>query len=213
MTKIPSRARYDHALNYAHNFLLLQQITSFPIDPFEIVVHNGWRVLKAQEVADMTGLSREDVLMGKEADCWYGGGKYTIIYDDNIQSLKRIRWSIMHEIGHIFLNHHIDFHEQLHYRKQLKPGHYRALERETNTFVAEVMAPISVIKHCELFHTQSIMNTFDISYEAASIQLDNLNYQGHKPFYRETDQYMVINFWDYISKINPYFKPPQAFYF
>ena len=82
-----------------------------------------------------------------------------IIYNKN-NSEKRIKFTIMHEIGHLLLNH-CD-----------KDG---TDELEANFFAKYILAPPIIINHLNLHDSVSISKIFDISTIMATYQLDYYN--------------------------------------
>lgn len=122
-------------------------------------------------------------------ECGFGGlppsalitddnGVFTILYNGD-ESRERVRFSIMHEAGHFFLNHRMlerrerDISEALEHSQEL----------EANTFAAQMLMPKQVINalalHGARITSEFLIKYFDVSYEAAQKRLKTLNYKGN----------------------------------
>ena len=71
-------------------------VTAFPIDCFDIVRRRGYQIKKYSELAQK---KREACLCLSPDSCIV---KDTLYYQDQ-NTAERIRFSIMHELGHVFL--------------------------------------------------------------------------------------------------------------
>ena len=79
-------------------------------------------------------------------------GKEFIFYNDIDRCYKRKNWTILHEIGHIVLDH---------------TGHSEHEEDEANFFAKYAIAPTVLVHKIGAECPEDIYNVFDISYEAA----------------------------------------------
>lgn len=117
--------RFDRTASIARKFMLSQNICKLPVDPFSIAKKQGWPVEQASIVAKDLGVSVEYLMMhmikSKDGAAIYCGitDEYKIVYNDKIRSIGRIRWTIMHEIGHIVLNHLKDYTQTILTRSSL----------------------------------------------------------------------------------------------
>lgn len=84
-----------------------------------------------------------------------------ILYNDD-RSEKRIRFSLAHELGHIWLGHPDQFSNQA-------PELVEMAEAEANFFAGYLLAPTALVLSLELNTPQKIANYFDISLEAAKL--------------------------------------------
>lgn len=152
---IPNKPRFDYARQKARDLLVELNITSFPVDPFKIIeaykdsiLCFSWSQLKAaQGVPDPFHLRQKKtdarILWSPKAN------KFVLVYDDEQKYPLRLRWTIMHELGHCFLGHLIDFPET-----EIKQNNdnqysekYGILEVEANYFAAEVLCPTAIFQY------------------------------------------------------------------
>ena len=74
-----------------------------------------------------------------------GEKEYLIIYDDRVRNEQRKRWSIGHELGHVFCGHLEEFELTCLLRSGLSKEEYGVLETEAHWFVSELLAPSPVL--------------------------------------------------------------------
>ena len=79
--------------------------------------------------------------------------KYIIYYNEQ-KPKKRIRFTKAHELGHIFLGHHLDYGKELLNGKGLNNKIYNSLEREANCFARNLL--------CPAFHTDTLLKSHGI---------------------------------------------------
>lgn len=129
-----------------------------PISAFEIAIKMGIKVIpySAYNV-------RIQTLMFEESEDGFvaiDNGKSCICYNDEINNYGRINNTIMHEIGHIVLEHSQDS---------------ELAEKEVKFFAKYALAPPVLIHKLELKDEYSISKAFDISFEAARYALTYYN--------------------------------------
>jgi Zn-dependent peptidase ImmA (M78 family) len=172
MRKIPNKPRFYYCLKKAREFLIDQSITSLPVDPFEIAINNGWELIKITDAARETGISGKDILEkiiksndGLAQYCVYTR-QYKITYNNMMRPTARIRWTIMHEIGHIVLGHLTEF-ETVSLTRGMNNKEYEVLETEAHFFASEVLAPCIVLKSINVFNAKDIKVICKLSSSAA----------------------------------------------
>lgn len=79
-------------------------ITTFPIDPFQIAFMNGYIVKKYSELSE-EAVERLRSISKDGISHFFPELRTFIIYYDDSLSYHRVRFTIMHEIGHIILGH------------------------------------------------------------------------------------------------------------
>ena len=140
-----SGARRLAALRAAADFLHDEGITRLPFDPFRaIAARENWQLYTyaAFDRMDPDGAVRA-VQIARDAFsrpvlC---GGKpvFMILYNQDIRSGERIRFSLCHEIGHIVLGHHAAA------ASSCRPESAEE-EAQANLFAAAVLAPPAVVR-------------------------------------------------------------------
>ncbi|MGL5440836.1 MAG: ImmA/IrrE family metallo-endopeptidase, partial [Filifactoraceae bacterium] len=127
---IPKKARYEYCIKKSIEFILTENTTSFPHDPNRIIKKYNWSQIKYSTLAYKHNVTIRDICATYESDDGYSiytGSKYSIAYNDNAPE-GRIYFTKFHEIGHIYLNHFIDFDETILARSKLKEKDYKILE-------------------------------------------------------------------------------------
>lgn len=147
MNKIPSKPRYERTLKLALEFILKEGINSLPIDPIKILEKYVVSISTVGEISKKLSIPRKKVISGKEADVFFYRGLYKVVYNEYIASSARIRWTLIHELGHIYLGHLTDFEQANVSNGNLVDSEYQVLEREANFFASEILAPKIVLKH------------------------------------------------------------------
>ncbi|CRZ34960.1 uncharacterized protein DUF955 [Herbinix hemicellulosilytica] len=175
--KIPKYARYDYCVQIAYTFLNDFSISDYPVNVYEIITKMKWGLLKYSELADEFNCSIKDVIkcLGSEDGYTiYDGYNYTIAYNDMRKPKKRIIFTLLHEIGHIYLNHLIDFEATKLYRGSLTKEEYKVLENESNAFARNVLTPAVIVKDMHNIMPQKISLLFGITKKAAETRIDLL---------------------------------------
>ena len=179
---IPRYARYDYCSQKAYDFLEQYSIKSFPINPFEIIAKENYGLMKYSELMEEFGCSLDKVctcLRSSDGKTILDNGHYSIAYND-FKSTTRIRFTIMHEIGHIYLNHLVDFEKTEMLRggefvTRLTKQEYKVLENEANAFARNVLSPISMYFTLKDKSIENVAWTFGLSIPAAETRVDLIN--------------------------------------
>lgn len=139
-------------------FLLYKELnlTKLPINPFDIAERRGY-IIKS-----FSQLNKKDFsLIKTDAISYYNPyiKKFVIYYDDK-QDRRRVRFTIMHEIGHIEMGHR---QESILARKV------------ADYYAAYTLAPSPVIHYCKCEDYMDIVNKFDVSQTCADICFQRYN--------------------------------------
>lgn len=135
------------------------RVTEFPINCFQIVETLGIPLIKYSSV---NKTRRENYHMVSDDSFKFKGKIY---YNDLSPHIMRQRFSLMHELGHITLNH---------------TGTSRQNEDEADLFSSHILAPRIAIHRLNCRDAQQIHDTFQISYRAANRALaDYYNWFRH----------------------------------
>lgn len=174
---IPKYARYEYCINKSMEFILNENINKFPFDCDNIIKIKKWSRLKYEFLANQHNVSINDIIEtygSEDGYSIYNGRNYSIAYN-NTHIPKRIYFTKLHEIGHIYLNHFIEFDETILSRSNLSESSYKVLENEANCFARNVIAPAVIVKHLNLDTPAKIERYFGITNSAAKTRLDLLD--------------------------------------
>ena len=175
--KIPKYARYDYCAIKANEFINKYKLYFFPIEPLKIIQHEKWGLTKYSELMSEYGCDLDTVircLKSKDGYTILDENNYSIAYNDLIEANGRITFTLMHEIGHIYLNHLIDFEKTNIYRSDMTNSENDVLEKEANAFTRNVLAPVDVVNSLNNLSKSYISNFFGITEGAAKTRLDLL---------------------------------------
>lgn len=131
-------------------------IQSFPIDCYSILRHYGYRIFTYQNIRDINERLYEYCRNYSEDAFRYGANR--IIAYDETKSPFRVRFSIMHELGHIMLEHS-------------KECSYN--EHQANFFASNILAPRMAIHFAGCRNADDVSSLFQISREAGSYAYQN----------------------------------------
>ncbi|MBP5417508.1 MAG: ImmA/IrrE family metallo-endopeptidase [Clostridiales bacterium] len=148
--KLPKKA-YDKIVIAVTKLFVELGIGTYPIDPFEIIKRKGYilRTYSKLSVQKQRALKAKDL----DATSFYDPSlKAIVIYFDETQPIERIRFTLMHEVGHIVLGHK----EESDLAKKM-----------ADYFAAYSLAPFPIILkfHCEDY--LEVASIFGISSECA----------------------------------------------
>lgn len=131
-------------------------IASFPIDCSAVLRHYGYKVLTYSELQSKNDeLHKLCSLLSDDA---FSDRVLRIVAYNHKTNAGRIRFSLMHELGHIILSH---------------TNHSQANENEADYFASNILAPRPVIFRANTNTADAIHEKFGLSYTAANIALDD----------------------------------------
>lgn len=116
-------------------------VKAFPIDCFDIAHRCGFKTVKYSE---LKGIKKSACVQLSPDSCLIGD----TIYYENKNSPRRIRFSIMHELGHVFLE--------------------TSSEEKADIFSSHSLAPRPIMWHLECTTVKDVYNTFNVSCMAAN---------------------------------------------
>lgn len=156
--------RYKNARNAAWQCLIDYNIKSLPVSVLSIAKSAGIKVIKNSK-ARMNLLSPNEsgisVLIGKQ---WY------IVYNDK-STRQRNRFTVAHELGHIFLGHELEKRNQM---TQTFIKSETNAEQEANIFASRLLAPACVLWSLGLRNSDEIASVCDISHTAAKFRAERM---------------------------------------
>lgn len=125
-------------------------LNGFPVNCFEILAHYGYKVYPYSKIKKQNP-ELYKMCVGYSEDAFHMGSRRLIAYNDR-KPRRRIRFSLMHELGHHILDHRNDTVEN---------------EREADYFAGNLLAPRIVLYYARLKKIQEISDLFEISSSAA----------------------------------------------
>lgn len=154
--------KYFNVRDAAWQTLIDYQIKELPVSVSKICRLAGIKVIRDSD-AHLLDIGEYGISV-KQGDKWY------IIYDDTDIN-ERIRFTIAHELGHIFLGH--DFINGYHTRRYniVKPSD----ETEADMFAARLLAPACVLWAIGVDSAEELARLCNISKSAARIRMHRLD--------------------------------------
>lgn len=148
---------YKKARNASWQALIDNKVDSLPVDIVQVVRNNGIQLLKNSQAKELRS--------GEAGISVFDGTQWYIVYDDSA-SLGRKRFTVAHEIGHIFLGHPLvaGFHART------TGGKLPQTENEANIFASRFLAPACVLWGLNVHTAADISRICEISKEAAEIR-------------------------------------------
>lgn len=148
---------YKKARNASWQALIDNKVCSLPVDIVQIVRNNGIQLLKNSQAKELRS--------GEAGISVFDGTQWYIVYDDTVP-LGRKRFTVAHEIGHIFLGHPLvaGFHART------TGGKLPQTENEANIFASRFLAPACVLWGLNVHTAADISRICEISKEAAEIR-------------------------------------------
>ncbi|MEA5057736.1 MAG: ImmA/IrrE family metallo-endopeptidase [Anaerotignum propionicum] len=162
----------DYLQHAAWRFILDQNINSLPVDPFRIARKNGWIIYTYEEFATLVNKSVETLISRYENDgfaFWSRrDGCFIICYNSTLP-FSVCRWTLLHEMAHIYLKHISSENPLL---SRVRTQERSLLEVEAQGFARRVLCPSIVLHNCKAFEPEEIMRLCGISREAAGYRSD-----------------------------------------
>ncbi len=148
---------YKKARNASWQALIDNRVDSLPVDVVQIVRNNGIKLLKDSQAHELRS--------GEAGISVFDGKQWFIVYDD-LLPLGRKRFTVAHELGHIFLGHPLiaGFHARA------TGGKLPQTENEANVFASRFLAPACVLWGLNVHTAADISRICEISLEAAGIR-------------------------------------------
>jgi Predicted Zn peptidase len=127
----------------------------------------------------------------------FDGEKWYIIYDDDTLK-ERIRFSVAHEIGHIFLGHPLS-----EWRGSVRTfdEEIPVTERQADVFASRLLMPACVLWGLRIQSVDEIMNLCQVSRQAAEIRLERMKelYKRDKFLTHPLEQQVYEQFREFIE--------------
>lgn len=183
--------KYKKARNAAWQCLIDYNISELPIKPTLIARAAGIKIIKNSSVNELSlHESGASILIGSQ---WY------IVYDDN-NSVERCRFTVAHELGHIFLGHET---VKDRYSRSTFDSTKSVIEQEADVFASRLLAPACVLWALDIHTAEDIAKLCNISYMAAQIRAERMKllYKRNMFLSSPLERAVYKNFEGYIQRI------------
>ena len=183
--------KYKSIRNSAWQCLIDFNITSLPTDVFSIAKESGIKIVKNSNVGT---LSPNEI-----GTSFLIGDKWHIVYRDT-DIRQRCRFTIAHELGHIFLGHELNNGKHTRRFNATKPE-----EDEANRFAARILAPACVIWALDLHDPKEIRQLCDVSRPVSEIRAERMEvlYKRNRFLLSPLERQVYRNFQEFINQKIP----------
>lgn len=180
---------YKKARNASWQALIDNRVDCLPVDVVRIVGNNGIKLLKDSQAHELRS--------GEAGISIFDGKQWFIVYDD-LLPLGRKRFTVAHELGHIFLGHPLvaGFHART------TGGKLPQTESEANVFASRFLAPACVLWGLNVHAAADIAQICEISAEAAGIRAKRMSelYKRNKFLTSPLERRVYNQFASFIEK-------------
>lgn len=150
---------------------------SYPIQPELLLqcIPKSCRILSYQEMAEVTGCTVQRRCRSMQKQFWSDAlrsryNRYLILYNAEMNA-GRIRWTLAHEIGHIYIGH-LEVIEGAEIAYNEQRGFYDQFESEADYFAWNLLAPLPILREMGIRSASEIKATYGLSNQAAALQFD-----------------------------------------
>nr|DAJ16864.1 MAG TPA: IrrE protein [Caudovirales sp. ctMlE25] len=181
--------RYKNIRNASWQALIDFQVSQLPVMLTDVAKQAGIKIIKN---SDCWVLSNNQIGLSI-----YANNKWYIIYDDR-NSKERCRFTIAHELGHIFLGHSVTNNGRFRTVGEIdKPEE----EQAADMFAARLLAPACVLWGMELHSPKDIAQACNISYEAATYRAMRMEilYKRNMFLTSDLEKQVYSNFSEFIN--------------
>lgn len=169
-----NKYRYYELRNLAWQVLIDTQINALPIDINKILHYYNLQALRYDFMNSTEHGAHATLPTGQ-----------TIILYSNTCNEQQARFTIMHELGHILLDHN---------------NFKGSIEKEANSFAARILMPVGILKKINVLTAEKIADVCNVSLEAAEFRekrIAELEKRGMW-FASELENKLVENFTEFI---------------
>ncbi len=203
------RIRYKTVKQTVNNLFIKLSINTYPIDILKVCSSiSNCRVIPYSKHMERHDLTIDEIMdhFGSDEGCtFYSFNKkrYLIFYNDlNIRykTPRRRRWTIAHELGHVFLSHHTISNKTILFRNKLTDEEYEWMEAEANRFASLLLANPIILHKLNIKDNADIMQICQLSEEASRYRYqDYLKWKKYK-YHNKQDLIVLLQFHDFIYK-------------
>lgn len=186
-----------HAIRHALDLLSTFRKDTLPIYMFDITkAFPNLRVKPYSWFMSVNGLTLKELITITDSDsgcCWYDrpSGRYLILYNDQITSYGRRRFTIAHELGHFLMGH-----------ANVLGGPYQYQEVEADIFAQTLLAPACVLRGIGLNDPRDIREVCGVSLACAKVVSETLYMNTSYSIDNEDAELNILqNFEGYIRSV------------
>lgn len=196
--------RYKFIHNLVNNLYISLGLDSYPIN-LETIVNSfpNIKIVAYSQFMNDFNLTKEQIFSYFTSDdgcCDYKPSlnSYIIYYNDiTITNTKRMLWTIVHELAHIFCKHN-NFNSSI----ELDDNLYDFMEREANYFTSIFLAHPAILKELDIRNPYEIEVFCNLSSQAAKYRYASFKRFTTFRFLTGSDKAIIKNFNSYICKKN-----------
>lgn len=149
----------------ASSICVKNQIRRYPINPIRLANNYDIRVVSYDRLHSLSGNSIAELLaISEDGFSLYMDGVYLIAYNLNVNSKGRRRWTLLHELSHILLEHVSGTQPRL---EDLSNRAHMEMEQEADSLASCLIAPLGVAHFCNVQSAEEMRAVFGLSREAA----------------------------------------------
>ncbi len=157
--------QYISLYHLAEQTLLQSNISAFPVDPVRLCKKNGVLVTGYEKFSVVSGTPVQELLaISQDGFCMRYQERPIIVYNHDVSSPGRKRWTVLHELSHILLGHIDQQHLNIYERRQ---DVRRWMEAEADILTKCLIAPLPVALVCHVRDEKELRSLFGLSAEAA----------------------------------------------
>ena len=172
--------KYRHTRNATWKCLIDYNILSLPVKILKITNKSKIKVIKNTLANKLPN--------SQKGQSYITNNEVIIIYDDTLPKTV-IRYTVAHELGHIFLGHDL-LHPTI------------SMENEANSFALRLLAPACVLWGLDLHEPRQIATICDISLQTAKIRAERMKilYKRNKFLTSPLEKQVYENFKGFIEE-------------
>lgn len=183
-----------------NNFVIFKKhkIKRLPINPLELI-GNNIKLLSYENFVKYSNMSIDELFeISKEGFTIYKDGFFVIAYNKDVSNVGRRRFTLMHELSHIYLEH---IGDNAFNTTALRKNN-ADIEKEADEFAIEMLCPMAVLHYCAVNTISEIKKMCGVSAKAAAKQLEKLKTlrENRYSFNEPHDKKVLIHFSEFISE-------------
>lgn len=133
-----------------------------------------------------------------EALCWKQGFQYIVFYDDETPFPDRVPFTLAHELGHIYLNHHCKS-DGSPIPRMVKTFRFDFRESEADEFAGELLAPVAILHLSRITSPWLVQRCYRVSNVCARVRIGKLEASTHDGrLYNHPLPFFLEQFHDYL---------------